>query len=172
MHRPLTGWWKRSPATAQVVIGLLALALGVLVYVVDRDPGQVYFLPEAASWFQADVQVFGPLGKHMPDFLHVYAFVLLTCATLRPGRRGVLCITAFWLATDVLFECGQHPALSPWIAEQVPSWFAKVPILENTRAFFTSGKFDPGDLVAFVLGAAGAWLTVSMMHDDKRPAAA
>jgi hypothetical protein len=161
--RELVAWCRRNPAAIQVVIALLALAAGVLVYVMDRDPAQTYFLPEGFGASGMEPLAFGRIGRYLPDFLHVYAFILLTCAILRPGAGGVLKISVVWFLLDACFEIGQHPAVSPFVAAYTPDWFGHLPVLENTRSFFLRGYFDPLDLIAFTLGAIGAWLTVILM---------
>ncbi len=156
-------WWTRNPATCQLIIAGLALAIGILVYIIDRDPGHTYFMPEQLSLYSKQPPVFGWVGRHLPDFVHVYAFILLGCAALQPGIGGVLVITLFCLLAEIGFEIGQHPSVAPWVVEHIPDWFSHIPLLENTSAYFSEGRFDPHDVLAFVLGAACAYLTVILM---------
>ena len=81
------GTVTRGTARFRPETGLLWLAgflilLGVVVYAVDRG-GQVYFLP---SWlaYGAAHSVFGPLGGHLPSFVHTLAFIAITAAALWP----------------------------------------------------------------------------------------
>lgn len=154
---------SRYSAILQTIIGLSALTIGVLVYVADRDADQVYFLPAAYSFANESSAIFGQIGGYLPDFLHVYAFILLSCAALRPDRMGVIKISALWFLLDLFFEAGQHPAIASQLANNVPGWFLQVPILENTSAYFRRGAFDPIDMVAITLGSIAAYLTVILM---------
>jgi len=145
------------------LISLGALALGALVYVVDRPAVTVYLLPHAWSLARGHHPWFGSLGGHLPEFVHVYAFILLTLA-VSPGRARALPICAFWWAVDSLFEIGQHPTLAPRIAASLPEWFQRIPILDHTANYFLHGTFDPGDLLAIALGTLVAYFSIRVLH--------
>ena len=66
-----------------------SLALGILVYALDRSPESVYFLPAAWSLAGVGDRWFGSLGGQLPEFAHVYAFSLLTVAILASPHRLV-----------------------------------------------------------------------------------
>ncbi len=149
---------------AAVLAGLGLLAIGVLVYVLDRLPESVYFLPVGWSLAEGDEGWFGSVGGQLPGFIHVYAFGLLTAAALTPTRRFALLSCAAWWAIDSLFEAGQHPAFSPAIAAALPRWFEGFPYLENTGPYFARGTFDPLDLAAIAVGAVAAYGTLVIMH--------
>lgn len=154
---------RQYPAWVQAVLALLCLLVGILVYVLDRNPQSTYFLPEALSLAKGEGFVFGPLGNQLPDFLHLYAFILLSCALLQPRRAAILGITLVWLLIEVGFELGQHPAAAVYIASVIPAWFSHIPVLENTAAYFAHGHFDPLDLIAMLLAAIAGYLTVRLM---------
>lgn len=159
----IQAWLCQRPALVQGLLALACLGIGTLVYVLDRNPQSTYFLPAAWSLADATGPVFGRLGDHLPDFLHLYAFILLSCALLQPKRAAILGITLVWLLIEVLFEIGQHPALSPHVVSVIPAWFAGIPFLENAAAYFRHGQFDPLDLVAMLLAAVAGYLTVRLM---------
>jgi hypothetical protein len=140
----------------------LTLVLGVIVYVLDRNPQQVYFLTKVLSHPLAERPVFGEAGSSLPSFAHVYAFILLTAALLPPTRGACLGATLFWLITDSAFEIGQHAAIAPLIASAVPAWFSSIPIIENTRAYFLNSTFDPIDIAAIIIGAIAAAATLQL----------
>lgn len=144
------------------LIGLAALALGTLVYLLDRPAASVYLLPNAMSLARGHHPWFGMFGGHLPEFVHVYAFILLTLA-VSPWPARVVPICFFWWAVDSLFEIGQHPAIAPHIAATLPAWFQHIPILDNTANYFLLGTFDPGDLAAIVLGTLAAYLTIGFI---------
>lgn len=170
-HSPSAG----APARRLLLIAAAALIAGVVVYVVDRAAGSTYFLPAALSLADGHRPWFGALGGQLPDFLHAYALSLLTAAALAGtrGRAAVGCLA--WWAIDSLFEFGQHPAIKGKLACAVPAWFDGIPFLENARAFFARGTFDPADLLAIAGGASGALLTILIVqshpgdrHDERR----
>ncbi len=145
---------------AAVLAGSGLLAIGLLVYVLDRVPESVYFLPTGWSLAEGGEGWFGSLGGQLPEFVHVYAFGLLTAAVLASSRRLVLLSCAAWWALDSLAELGQHATISPHIAAAVPAWFAGIPFLENTGPYFTHGTFDPLDFIAIAAGAVAAYFTI------------
>jgi len=137
----------------RLLLGLTSLGFGVLVYAFDRPADQVYFLPDALHVPEQLQGSFGLLGQHLPTFLHVLAFCLLTAAFLPVKTRGALVICSTWLLIDAAFEAAQHAAIAPWAVRALPDWFARVPVLENTAAYFRNGRFDPIDLLSIGLGA-------------------
>ena len=71
--------------TSLAALGGLLLALGILVYLADRQPGHALLLP---AWPRlADGAWFGSAGAWLPSFVHPLAFSLLTVAALGPSRR-------------------------------------------------------------------------------------
>jgi hypothetical protein len=68
-HRPV------RPDAVYALIGAVAISTGVLIYLLDRSPESVYFLP--AVWHSHHAAWFGPLGGVLPQFLHVFAFRFL-----------------------------------------------------------------------------------------------
>lgn len=137
----------------RLALGISALLLGSLIYALDRPARLTYFLPETLSLHQPMHSTFGSLGQHLPTFLHVFAFCLLTASLLRVGMRGSLAICGGWLALDGAFEIGQHPDIAPLLARWTPDWFSALPVLDNTAGYFLRGHFDPRDLLSIVAGA-------------------
>lgn len=159
----------RAASAKRIVIGLAALGLGLLVYLVDRRPEQTYFLlrlgvphnlPTGGS------PVFGLLGQNLPAFLHVFAFTLITGGILGCGMKGSMLVAASWLLTDAVFELGQRfPA---WAEALIPQWFDSLPVLESARLFFRAGTFDPLDLIAMALGALAAYGLLLITMERRR----
>ena len=150
-----------APATnwTQVAVAVLTLALGTLVYVLDRPAGSVPFFSAihiAEGW----PAVFGRIGDSLPTFVHAFAFSLLTAAWLGGGRRFALAACLTWFGVDSAFEAGQHPRFAQGLAERVPGWFDAVPILDRADRYFLRGTFDVTDLVSIALGAAAAYLLI------------
>jgi hypothetical protein len=156
-----SSWRGANGWLALMAVG--ALALGSLVYVLDRPAATVYLLPNVLSLARGHHRWFGALGGNLPEFVHVYAFILLTVA-VGPWPARVLPICAFWWAVDSLFKVGEHPLLAPHIAAVLPAWFQHVPILDNTGNYFLHGTFDPWDLVAILVGSIVAYLTIGLVR--------
>ena len=141
-----------------------ALAVGVLVYLIDRQPASVYFIPEWISLNNNFGPIFGELGAFLPTFIHVYVFILLTALVLTPPPSKAALICLAWFALECSFEIAQITSIAQWIVGVVPNWFAGIPFLENTSAYFVAGTFDLLDLVSIAAGTAGAYLTIQLCN--------
>lgn len=144
-----------GPDTVYALIAAAALGMGILVYLFARPP--IELLP--FSWHFRPGPWSGSLTGVLPEFLHVFAFILLTAAVVRRPPRPVS-ICAFWLGTETLFEVGQHPLLAPYMAETLPTWLGQLPILSRTANYFLQGTFDPWDFVAIALGTLAAYAVI------------
>lgn len=149
---------------------VMALIIGVLVYLVDRQ-ADVYFLSGTSASINSLPQLFGDIGRNLPSFVHCYAFILMTvvCLTLRRSHVYIAC--AGWLAIEILFELGQHPQLKLHLASLIPEWFDRIPVLESSTGFFLNGYFDPLDILAATLGAVAALLTIEIVRRNKNESA-
>jgi hypothetical protein len=157
----MTGFVRIEPAPASVRVAALvggggvALAAGVLVYVIDRShPG-------------AGGSVFGALGGWLPSFAHTLAFSLFTAATLppRPAARYGAC--AAWCAVNVAFELGQHPLIGQPLAQALLDMFGGSAPMRWLAGYFIHGTFDARDIGAAVAGALVA-ATVLQVVDRGR----
>ncbi|WP_372523261.1 hypothetical protein [Sulfuricaulis sp.] len=156
----------KRPSVLYVVIAAVALSVGLLVYLLGRQPEHVYFLFHGFSLAHGHHLLFGVLGNYLPSFVHVYAFILLTAAVADFSKARLLRICAAWFVIASLFEIAQHPAISPIIAAAVPAWFTRVPIFDNTAAYFLNGTFDPLDLLSIVLGTIAAYVTILLTRNS------
>ena len=138
-----------------LLIALLVFGFGVLVYVFDRQPEQVYFLPEWFSFNAEIMNVFGSIGGWLPTFVHVFTFILLTLV-LVPSASPVA-VSLGWFVLEILFEFGQFRPVAEWIFIHTYDWFPGVPVLENTAYYFLNGTFDVKDLLAIGAGALLAY---------------
>ncbi len=145
---------------AQIVIGLTALLLGTMVYVVDRPWEQAIFVPGDLSLFHLTPSVFGVIGHSLPTFTHVFAFSLLTIALVSGTKRAAITVCLGWFLVEAAFELGQHPALVLALATAMPPWFAGLPILNKSASYFLHGTFDPLDILAIASGALAAFLVI------------
>jgi hypothetical protein len=146
----------------ELLLGVAALALGTLVYLIDRPPGETA-LPDSVNVYGILPALFGAIGESLPAFTHVFAFSLLTAACLGNGRYVAVGACATWLLVDTAFELGQHPSLAPYVAVAVPEWFQQIPILGRTAGYFLNGTFDPWDLVAIFAGTLAAYATLTLI---------
>lgn len=159
----------RKPSVLYVLIAVAALTVGLLVYLLDRQPEHTYFLPHALTQVHAPYALFGVAGNYLPTFLHVYAFMLLTVAVVGSTNARLILIGAAWFVIASLSEFGQHPAVSPLIAASLPAWFAHFPALDNTAAHFLRGTFDPLDLLSIAAGTGVASITVALTRNSTAP---
>jgi hypothetical protein len=147
----------------QILIGLTALLLGTLVYLIDRSPDQTYFVHKSfvnISLHNTLPNLFGFIGNSLPSFIHAFSFILITAGLLHCQKRGCLIICACWFLTDVIFELGQK--LRALSSTMVPDWFSGILFLENSKNYFLSGTFDFNDLTAIAFGTILAYLVLSI----------
>lgn len=136
--------------------GLLMLALGVAVYVLDRPDGTAMLLPRSWVMHAPGQSWFGAIGGSLPSFVHAFAFSLFTALVLpRTWRHGALACGG-WALCETLFELGQHPQVSPWLVQQLHA-MAGWPGMEALRRYFKQGSFSTSDVVAGLAGAALAF---------------
>ena len=142
----------------QFFVGLTALLLGSLVYLVDRSPDHTYFVYNSGfniSLYDTLPNIFGAIGNNLPAFIHVFSFILITAGLISCHKTGFLIICLSWFAIDCAFELGQRH--STWASSMIPDWFAHIPFLENTKNYFLLGTFDFIDLAAAAISAAIAY---------------
>ena len=154
--------WGRSASLA--AIGGVAIAVGLLVYLADREPSRAALIPTVALLTGSNV--FGLLGGWLPSFVHTFAFSLFTAAALpeRAAPRYGACIA--WLTVNVAFELGQHPLVSVRLAEVLQGGLSGMPLAQPIAQYFMHGTFDPGDIAAALLGALTSGVVLRLMHRD------
>jgi len=151
-----------------ILIGIFLLSIGALIYLIDRAPGQTYFLfslPFEVSLYHRSSPLFGPIGNFLPHFLHVSAFIFLTAGLLDCGKRGYLAICLFWMTVNVGFELGQK--YSDYAANLIPNWFDRVFLLENTKSYFLNGTYCRLDMAAIIIGGVSAYVLLFYNHKKK-----
>lgn len=143
----------------QILLGILALTIGAIFYLLNRPPDEVYLIPDEISLYTQGQQLSGFFGNNLPNFIHTFAFILLTTGIL--GCRGMkigIFISLGWLFIDILLELGQNGQINRVFVDQIPQWFDSYPILENVKPYLINGQFEVLDLVASVLGSAFAYI--------------
>ena len=146
----------------QILIGLSVLFIGLLIYLVDRPPGQTYLVYATKlcllSLYDKLPDFFGPIGKNLPAFIHVFSFSLITAGLLSCRKKGCAVICLTWLLVDTFFEIGQGIDRASFF--ETPGFFIGVPFLENFGNYFRLGTFDYLDLVFIVCGSLSAYLVI------------
>lgn len=146
-----------------LAIAIGALSVGVLVYVVDRQPEFTYFLP---YWLSLESQIdglFGNIGYYLPTFIHVYVFILLTVVVAVPSITKLIPVCLAWFTLDTLLEVAQLNPIAKWIGSHTPAWFSDIPFLENTANYFLMGTFDVFDLISIATGTLAAYLSIVLI---------
>ena len=154
------------PATMSLVMALVAMVFGIVVYLLDRQAESVYFMSDWMALGDGQNSAFGLLGQHIPTFVHVYTFILLTMALVVPEeryRKYLLPVCLGWFVVDSLFEIAQIDFIAQRIAGWVPDWFAGIPFLENTASYFIHSTFDILDLLSIGLGTLAAYVTIQII---------
>jgi hypothetical protein len=132
----------------------MVLCAGTWVYVAEREVGTVPFFADMNFSHHAP-SVFGALGGSLPTFAHAFAFSIFTALILGPTRRTALSACLTWFFIGVCFEIGQHTAIAPSLAS-VLSPFGSL------SSYFLAGTFDLFDLASIVIGAALAYIFLSV----------
>ena len=154
----------------QISVGSAALFIGLLLYLVDRPPDQIYFIRNLdlrISLYNILPNIFGTAGNFLPTLIHVFSFILITAGLINCGKRGNLIICGVWFIIDTAFEFGQKFHLLT--VKIIPHWFADIPIIGNTKNYFLQGTFDPHDIASIALGAVMAYLVLLLLDKEVIP---
>jgi ABC-type xylose transport system permease subunit len=147
----------------------MGLLIGSLIYLIDRPPDQTYFVfssPINISLSNIMPNVFGLIGNSLPEFIHVFSFIVITAGLIFCNKRGYLIICLCWFLIDSAFEMGQ--TFNNLASKIIPDWFKGIPFLENTENYFLKGTFDFFDLAAIALGATTAYFVLLITNKRKR----
>lgn len=134
----------------QVFAGLIILTLGCIIYITDRPPWQTVWFSDTISFYTDKHRVFGNLGDHLPSFLHVIIFSLLTAGIFAENLRQYLYIIGFWLAINFLFEILQLDT------------FHSISGLNWVKNYSLNAVFDFKDLIAIFSGGIIAFIVLSL----------
>lgn len=141
------------------IIAASVFCFGVSIYVLDRQAEYTYLIPKWLSLYDQSNNLFGTMGNHLPTFIHVYVFILLTAIATAPSttKNFIICLT--WFLIDSLFEFAQITLIAQWIEKIIPDWLIDIPLLGNTTSYFVNGTFDVLDLLSILIGAIVAYIT-------------
>ena len=149
----------------QILLGVVALLLGSLVYLIDRPPDQTYFVysaPVSINLYNIFPVIFGDIGNSLPAFIHVFSFSLITAGLFSCRKRACVIVCLSWLFLDLAFELGQKYSALP--LKIIPGWFDKIPFLENSADYFRCGTFDMLDIAAIAIGGVAAFLVLTITN--------
>jgi len=153
-------------------IGLSAIAVGMSVYLIDRNPTLVPFF-SSFSLYGLVPPVFGDQGFSLPTFTHAFGLSVLTVVLLGARGTAALCVCCSWLAIDLTLETAQHPAIATRIGSAIdagPTWMS---MLEPVHRYTAYGTYDPLDMLSIILGAGLAFALVQLISgssDDHQTA--
>ena len=162
--------YKRSIRNGllQVSLGCLALLLGVLVYLVDRTGAPANFIQDWMTELTDAGEFAGVLKGQLPDFLHIYAFILISASFISPTKKNLLRVCIAWISIECLLEIGQHSAFSQAVVSWIPEYFSHIPLLRNAQNYFLNGTFGWLDITGFFVGSLCAYFTVSFIKRRSR----
>jgi hypothetical protein len=146
----------KSVNRIQILIGMTALSIGLMVYLYARPPDSALILKAIGVTIASreTFHLFNPISGQLPAFIHVFAFTLLTTGLLGCQTWKALWVCLFWLFVNVLFELGQ--IIEMHTVGKYSGAFDSIfgsGVLSN---FFRSGTFDALDFIAMLLGAVAA----------------
>ena len=165
----ISGIRRPSPARIRFLLGTGALVAGVLVYLLARPAGSAYFVEKflGPGWDRhLPGPVLLPFAGNFPAFAHVLGFSLIFAAVLGGKKKAGAAVCIFWTLVNLAFEAGQY--YGPAVAGHIPPAFDSWPFLENARAFFLTGFFDPLDMAAAGLGGLVAYILIRMTQPDAK----
>jgi len=157
--------WRRPALMAAT--GCVALAFGLLVYLLDRSPTRALLIPSIATL--AGSPMFGVIGQWLPSFAHPFAFSLFTAAALKPRARPRYDACIAWGAINVAFEFGQHPLLSGRLSEALQDTLGRTAPVRAVANYFVRGTFDVGDVLAALAGALAAGVVLHQLQPRPEP---
>ena len=129
------------------VLGTLWLLLGIVVYVVARPPGTVYFSAQIPNFSGELSHQWRLLLGPVPTFAHTLAFSLMSAALVSMHRNRMLACLV-WACVEILFEFAQHPSVSAWLLSH------RYQSSSHVLRYLNRGTFDLYDVMAAVAGAA------------------
>lgn len=145
-----------------LLVALAAFALGLVIYLFDRDPARSSLIPAVAA--MADTPLFGAAANWLPSFLHPFAFSLFTAAACAPRSRPRYEVCAVWWSVNIVFEIAQAPSISQAFAEGADQFFGPMWVTRTLSNYLLTGTFDHADVLAATAGALAAGAVLHLMR--------
>ena len=146
-------------------VGAGSLAVGALVYLVDRAAGSASLLP-AGAWSGTGWH-FGAVGAWLPSFVHPFAFSLVFAALAPTDAARAYRACAAWWAVNVVFELGQLAPAATAIAVALHAAFRDAAPARALANYFLRGTFDRADLLAATAGSLAAAGLIHLLVQPK-----
>jgi len=145
---------------------LLALILGTLVYLLDRDWSSTLFLSPVAAWQPARLGVFGVANLFLPSLFHAYAFALLIACAAGCTPSARLSGAMGWFAVAACLECLQALDIDPVFFDGVGRYAGRA-LSGAIQIYIENGRFDVGDILAAALGCLAAYTVAGIPEKHK-----
>jgi hypothetical protein len=145
-------------------MGCVGLAVGLLVYLTDRDASHAALVPAVPAL--AGGNLFGAFGQWLPSFAHPFAFSLFTAAAHRSSASPAYWACVMWWAVNLAFEAAQYPGTNLAVAEILQGSLGRSWLTHSLSNFVLRGTFDVGDLVAAAAGALAAAGTLYLVQRE------
>lgn len=142
----------------QVLLGFIAIILGILIYIAFRPSWQTVWITEIISLDWRKFQLFTELGNNLPSFLHVFGFSLMTAGIIVQKKWTYMIICGSWLFLNLLFEFLQTDAVYTWLNYMSINHDKLNPILHWFKNYSLHAVFDPKDIFALISGAILAYI--------------
>jgi len=154
---------QMTSRSLQVWLSLVALALGVLVYVAHRAAS--FSVPtESIPLFQPMVGFLAMLGRSLLPLVHVLVFSVRSAVFLGNGRYAALTFSAMWFLLKSAFELGRQSVITSPLMEFIPSWLEKIPVLDRTAGYFHHATFGLLDIVFITAGVIAVCLVIGYVR--------
>jgi len=146
----------------QLVIGILILTIGLLLYLIDRQPETVFFINAfgLTSFYNPDnSRIFGGYHNNLPSFLHTCSLSLIHVAFISSNNRlKLLSICISWVFVNIMFEVGQ--LITPPLLINTPISFYKYTFMSPIIDYFKYGVFDYFDVLFSIFGGLTAYFII------------
>ena len=159
----------RHEAIAKIALpgsAILALLLGITIYVLDRDWATTLFLAPVARYQPESAGLFGSLGHTLPSFFHAYAFSLLLILALGRAKYARQIGAAAWFVLAAGLEAVQADYFHPLFVSSDAQPGAST-VVSSIQSYVVNGQFDPADVAASLLGCVAAFVIASVLEVPK-----
>ncbi len=156
LHQSMQHRFLYKKQAIKLLLAFLALALGLMIYLLDRPANTILFL----QWLPYHINnsfSLGIPGDNLPSFAHTYAFTLIISAAITIKARTV---ALSWLAIECFFELIQSSFISTHMSIYANSDSSLLVLVSN---YCVNGTFDGLDIVAITLGSLLAYFTINKL---------
>jgi len=140
-----------------IFIGIGALLITSLVYLIDRPINHTYILKELNISFHKFLpNIFGEFSDIIPGFGHVFSFSLITAGFIENEKTKYLIVCTSWFFIDVFFEIIQLLSYN-------------ISTYDSIIYFYVgNGTFDIFDLLSITIGSISAYFVLLLLNSEKQ----